>query len=82
MEKDTSLSIFIQQLCLVFLSNIQNSTAVVSTAGLAGSVGQNGLTALGALHHTGKSQLPVGTTSLVSSLLGNSRSWHCHFDTS
>ena len=56
-------------------------TAIVGAASLAGSVGQAGLTALGASDHAGDRQLPVGVTSLISSCLGNFSLGNCHFGT-
>ena len=43
----------------------QNLTTVVVAASLAGSVGLNGLTALGANRHAGSGQLPDGATALI-----------------
>ena len=45
-------------------------TAIVGTARLARSVGQDNRAALGAGDHAGSGQLPVGTASSVSSRLG------------
>ena len=56
-------------------------TAIIGAASLAGSVGQTGLTALGASDDTGDRQLPVGVASLVSSSLGNFSLGYCHFGT-
>ena len=53
-------------------------TAIIGAASLAGSVGQTGLTALGASDDTGDRQLPVGVTSLISSCLGNFSLGYCH----
>ena len=49
----------------------QNLTTVVVAASLAGSVGLNGLTALGANRYAGSGQLPVGTTTLVATSSGH-----------
>ena len=49
----------------------QNLTTVVVAASLAGSVGLNGLTALGANGYAGSGQLPVGTPALVATSLGH-----------
>ena len=48
----------------------QNLTTVVVAAGLACSVGHDGLTALGANCYAGSRQLPVGTTALIATGLG------------
>ncbi len=49
----------------------QNLTAIVGAASLASSVGLDGLTALGANTYAGSSQLPVGTTPLITTGLGH-----------
>ena len=49
----------------------QNLTAIVVAASLAGSVGHDGLTALGANRHAGSRQLPVGATALIAAGLGH-----------
>ena len=72
------LTLFIAKLlCL----DCDDFTAVVGAASLAGSVGQTGLTALGASDDTGDRQLPVGVTSLISSCFGNFSLGYCHFGT-
>ena len=48
----------------------QDLTAIVVAASLAGSVGHNGLTALGANRYAGSRQLPVGATALIAAGLG------------
>ena len=48
----------------------QNLTAIVVATSLAGSVGHDGLTALGANRYAGSSQLPVGATALIATGLG------------
>ena len=49
----------------------QNLTAIVVAASLAGSVGHDGLTALGANSHIGSGQLPVGATALIAAGRGH-----------
>ena len=49
----------------------QNLAAVVGTASFAGSVGHDGLTALGANRDAGSGQLPVGATALIAAGLGH-----------
>jgi hypothetical protein len=63
-------------------SNFDNLTTVVVAAGLAGSVGQTGLAAVGASDHAGNGQLPVGAASLVASCFGNFSLRNSHGDTS
>ena len=46
-------------------------TAIVGTASLAGSVGHNRFTALGANTDAGSGQLPVGATALIAAGLGH-----------
>ena len=55
-------------------SNFDYLTTVIVAAGLAGSVGQTGLAAVGASDHAGNGQLPVGAASLVASCLTPPRS--------
>ena len=49
----------------------QDLTAIVVTASLAGSVGSDGLAALGANGHAGSGQLPVGATALIAAGRGH-----------
>ena len=49
----------------------QDLTAIVVTASLAGSMGHNGLAALGADGHAGSGQLPVRTTALIAAGAGH-----------
>jgi hypothetical protein len=65
-------------LCKLLCLDLDDFTAIVGAASLAGSVGQTGLTALGASDDTGDRQLPVGVTSLISSCLGNFSLGYCH----
>jgi hypothetical protein len=60
----------------------QNLTAIVGAAGFAGSVGQNGLTALGANRDAGSRELPVGTPALIAAGLGHFTLRDSHSDTS
>jgi hypothetical protein len=63
-------------------SDFDDLTAIVVSAGLAGSVGQTGLAAMGASDHAGNGQLPVGAASLVASCFGNLSLGNSHGDTS
>ena len=49
----------------------QNLTTIVVAAGLACSVGHDGLTALGANCYAGSRQLPVAATTLITTGLGH-----------
>jgi hypothetical protein len=57
-------------------------TAIVGTASLAGSVGHDGLAALGANRYAGSGQLPVGATALIAAGLGHFTLRNSHGDTS
>lgn len=57
-------------------------TSVVSSASLAGSVGQTIFAALGACYEAGHVKLPVGASSLVTSCLRYFILWNRHVDTS
>ena len=62
--------------------NSHDLTAIVGTASLAGSVGHDGLAALGANRYAGSGQLPVGATALIAAGLGHFTLRDSHGDTS
>ena len=53
---------------LLAFFNSDDATTLVLTAGLAGAVRHAECTAVGALDYAGSGELPVGRTSLVTSL--------------
>ena len=72
---------FLLKLLLVLL-NIDDYTALVLTASLAGAVRHAESAAVGALYYAGSGELPHGRPSLVTSLSGYFSFWDCHVDTS
>ena len=68
-EEDPKAFLCISAFRLLSL-NSQNLAAIVGTAGLACSVGHDGLAALGANCNAGSGQLPVGATALIAAGLG------------
>jgi len=62
--------------------NRNDFTAIVVAASLAGSVGHDGLAALGANRYAGSGQLPVGATALIAAGLGHFTLRNSHGDTS
>ena len=62
--------------------NSHDLTAIVGAASLAGSVGHDGFTALGANRDAGSGELPVGATALIAAGLGHFTLRDSHGDTS
>ncbi len=67
---------------LLLALNIENFLTVIVTASLANTVASYVLTALRALCHAGKNELPVVRTSLVSASLRYFSLRYCHSYTS
>ena len=72
-EKEEGKSAFLCAYAFPALVSLggQDLTAIVVTASLAGSVGSDGLAALGANGHAGSGQLPVGATALIAAGAGH-----------
>jgi hypothetical protein len=67
---------------LLALFNSENLFTCIITASLAYTVALYKLTALGALYHAGKNELPIVRSSFVSASLRNFSLWYCHNYTS
>ena len=80
-QKEEGPNTFPPQASLVLL-NIDDCTALVLTASLAGAVRHAESAAVGALYYAGSGELPHGRPSLVTSLSGYFSFWDCHVDTS
>ena len=80
-QKEEGPNTFPPQASLVLL-NIDDCTALVLTANLAGAVRHAESAAVGALYYAGSGELPHGRPSLVTSLSGYFSFWDCHVDTS
>ena len=72
----TFLSFSYQANLLCF--NFDDFTAIVEAAGLASSVRQAGLTALGASDDAGDREFPMRAASLISSCAGYFSLGYCH----
>ena len=72
---------YLKLFCGLF-SNTNDLLAAVVAASLANAVCKNILTALGALYHSGHSELPVVRASLVSACFGYLSLRYCHSYTS
>ena len=82
-EKEEGPKTFLLHFRFALLSlNSQNLTAVIGAASLAGSVGHDGFTALGANRDAGSRELPVGATALIAAGLGHFTLRDSHGDTS
>ena len=72
-------SLFFKCIPLLLALGVENFLAVVITTSLANAVAQNKLSALRALCHAGKAELPVVRASLISASLRYFLLRYCHY---